>query len=598
MRRSAIGAGGAPAAILLLLAWLAPLSQGAQGPATDPDPVLRAMQQELERSRALRLVELDEPYFIEYALDDARSFSVSATLGALISKNRNHFRVPRVQVRVGGYKFDNTNYVLTDVFSGGLSFGQAPLDDDTLVLRNFLWLATDRAYKGAVAAIARKRAALRNVTVAEELDDFSRAEPVRMVLEIDQRTPEELLWTTRVRNLSALFAGYPKLIRSQVSFEDVQSASYLANSEGTLVRYPDHLSYLRIRAEGQAPDGMMVRDAAVVQALNAGSLPSGLELQRVAQSVAENVSALVGAAVGDSYVGPVLFEDQAAPQLFAQLLGGNLAVPRRPVAEPGRPAPFQPSELEGRIGLRILPEWMDVVDDPTQTHWRGRSLFGHYLLDMEGVVPEPLTLVERGVLKGFLLTRQPAKGHSGSNGRARLPGRFGAKAASFGNLFISASETVSVPALRRRLMEICEQRNKPYGIVIRKLDFPSSASLGELRRLSAGARERGGGGRLISSPALVYRVYPDGREQLVRGLEFRGVSVRSLRDIVAASDESHLFDYMGNTAALSLMGAGGFVTANAVVAPSVLFEDLELERVEEGTPTLPVVPPPELSAPR
>lgn len=594
MRLNRIKAGHGVAPILLLLAWLA----GAQEPAAVTDPVLEAMQEELERSRALRLVDLDAPYFIEYGLEDAQSFSLSATLGALISKNQDRFRVPRIQVRVGSYKFDSTNYVFTDYFSRGVGRGQMPLDNDTLVLRNYLWLATDRAYKGAVAAIARKRAALKSVTVREELDDFSKAEPLRMVLEIGKQPLDESLWSTRVRKLSALFANYRTVHRSRVSFQHIQSVSYLANSEGTLVRYPDHLAYLRIKAEGQAPDGMMVRDAAVVQTLDIESMPSELELRRVAESVAENVSALVAAPAGESYAGPVLLEDQAAPQLFAQLLGSNLAVARRPVAEPGRPAPFQPGELDNRIGSRILPEWMDVVDDPTQKQWRDRPLFGHYLVDMEGVVPQPLTLVEQGILKGFLLTRQPVKGHSESNGRARLPGRFGAKAAGYSNLFVSASETITAPALRRRLTELCAQRDKPYGIVIRKLDFPSSASLGELRRRSAGTQRRGGGGTLISQPTLVYRLYPDGREELVRGLRFRGVSTRSLRDIIAASDETHLFDLMTNTAPLSLMGAGGFIAANAVVAPSVLFEDLELELIEEELPRLPIVPPPELAASR
>ena len=62
-------------------------------------------------------------------------------------------------------------------------------------------------------------------------------------------------------------------------------------------------------------------------------------------------------------------------------------------------------------------------DDPTQIEWRGHPLFGHYLVDVDGVAPMPLSLVEKGVLKNFLLTRQPMRGFNASNGRARLPGR-------------------------------------------------------------------------------------------------------------------------------------------------------------------------------
>jgi hypothetical protein len=249
---------------------------------------------------------------------------------------------------------------------------------------------------------------------------------------------------------------------------------------------------------------MRVRDATVVQALDLDGLPPDADLERESRRIAENVAALSEAPVGETYVGPVLFEDVAAPQLIGQLLGTQLAVPRRPVSEPGRPVPFSASQLESRLGARVLPEWMSVVDDPTQQDWRGRPLFGHYRVDLEGVVPEPLTLVEDGTLKAFLLTRQPVRGHSNSNGRARLPGRYGAKTASFGNLFVSASEASSSADLRRRLLEMCEQQGKAYGIVVRKLDFPASGSSSQIQRAARAAR-RGESIEVVSSPVLAYR---------------------------------------------------------------------------------------------
>src|SRR5262249_11723365 len=158
-------------------------------------------------------------------------------------------------------------------------------------------------------------------------------------------------------------------------------------------------------------------------------------------ALAENVLALAKAPMGEAYNGPVIFEREAAAQIFAQIIGRNLALARRPVMEPGRPGSFPSSELEGRFGARILPDWMDIVDDPTQTEWRGRPLFGHYTVDSDGVLPKPMSLVEKGVLKNFLLTRQPMRGFNGSNGHARLAGGFGANAAALGNLFVRATET-------------------------------------------------------------------------------------------------------------------------------------------------------------
>jgi predicted Zn-dependent protease len=547
------------------------------------DAILESMNAELERSTGIQLQDLEKPYFIEYSLDDVHSFSVSATLGAVLARTTNHFRLPRVSVRLGSYEFDNTNYILSGFMSRGPG-AAAPLDDSVPALRTTFWLATDSAYKGALEAIARKRAALKNMT-PEELEDFWRVEPSKVLLNITPRKPDEKYWTGQVRELSTVVGDAPAVLASHVSFEDVRAVAYLANTEGTRVRCPDNLICIRIRAEGQAGDGMMIRDGAALQWLDDSARPAETELRKHAQRVAANVEAIAQSPVADNYTGPVLVEREAAAQLLAQLLGSNLVAARRPVGEPGRPLPFQPSEFAGRIGTRVLPEWIDVVDDPTATQWRGRPLFGHYTVDMEGVAPKPLKLVEKGILKDFLLTRQPVKGRSGTNGRARLPGRFGANVAAFSNLFVTAGQSKTSAELRQQLVDLCRQRELLFGIVIRKLDFPYT---GELERM------RDPGARMISPPVLVYRLYPDGKEELVRGLRFRGASSRLLRDIVAVSDESWLFDFVANAAPMAMMGAGGYVTASAVVAPSLLFEDMELERSEQELPRRPVVPPPQV----
>ncbi len=578
-------------ATLLAISGLLVHAAPAQQPAP-ADPILQAMREEIERAKMLRIVSLDAPYFIEYGVDDVESFSVSASFGGLLAARPSRLRIPRIQVRVGNYDFDNTNYVFTDLFHGPrFDTERMVLDNDVRALRTHFWLATDRAYKGSLQAIARKRSALKNLSETEKINDFARAKPFRMVLNLYKVQVDQAFWTSQVKKLSAIFTQYPALSTGTVDFESNYGGSYLMNSEGTEVRMTDSLTYVRIRASTRTADGMPVRDALVFLAHTPAGLPPEAELRRGVAEVATNVTALASAPVGESYVGPVLFEPMAAAQLFAQVLGRNLSLTRRPVGEPGRNFPFVPSEFEGREGSRVLPEWMDVVDDPTQREFRGKALLGYYPVDMEGVPPEPLTLIEKGVLKNFLLTRQPVRGFEGSNGRARLPGGFGAKYATFGNLFIRASETVTASELKARLIEMCKQRNKPYGLLIRKLDFPSSASLEELRRAAGG---QGVHGRPVSPPILVYRVYPDGREELVRGLRFRGLSTRSLRDIVAASDEAYMFDYLENGAPFSLIGSGTYVAPSTVISPAVLFEDLDLEPYSEPWPTPPVVPPPPL----
>jgi hypothetical protein len=573
---------------------------GLTGQSLDPplekDPLLRAMKDELHRSRDLRIISLDVPYFIEYRVADESNFSLRASLGALVASGQSTVRLPLVSVRVGDYAFDNTNHIYSEAYSGSrYDPDQLSLDGDYLGFRHALWLATDRAYKTAEDAIARKRSSLKNMNLPDQIPDFSKAPPVQAVLPVRRQTANETAWKDRIVKLSAIFDAYPRVLSSGVEMQITQATNYLVNSEGTVLRTPETLAFIRVVAHGLTPDGTQVRDAQVVQAFDAASLPAETELRRQVTEVADHVTALSQAPAGEAYDGPVLFEAAAAAQLFGQLLGDNLKITRKPVVDAGRTAPYVPSELENRAGAHILPEWMDVVDDPSQTEWRGHTLLGHYLYDIEGVSPAPLALIEKGTLKTFLLTRTPVlKSLDSSNGRARMTGSFGADEPGFGNLFVRATQTVSLADLKKKLLDLCRERSKPYGMLVRKLDYPSSASVDELRRLA----QSSGNQRPVSLPLLVYKVYPDGREELVRSLRFHGVSTRSFKDILAASDESYVFDFVDSNAPFALMGAGSFTTSASVIAPSLLFDELELEPVQEETPKPPIVPPPPLSGAR
>ncbi len=440
--------------------------------AQSPDPVLRAMHDEIERAKSLTIPNLEAPYFIQYVLDQEESYNVSASLGGLMERRHERFRSPDIRVRVGSYKFDNSNFAGGGGGGSRYDLERFPIENEYPILRRYFWLETDGAYKGAVEAISRKRAALRNLTQSEPLDDFAPAPPVHSVHELGKLSVDEDAWTKRTRTLSAIFSNYPGLKGSRVDFESSAGGTYVANSEGTEVSSPETVTILRAAASAQAPDGMTVRDAIAFHSLDPLHMPPDAEMARGVNALAEHVTALANAPKGEDYSGPILFEGEAGPQVFAEVLGRNLTVTRRPVTEGGRGGSAAPGEFEGRLGSRILPDYINVVDDPTQKEWRGRALFGSYEVDREGVVAQPLRLVEKGVLKNYLLTRQPVHGFSGSNGRARLPGSFGASTPAISNVFVSASETVPTADLKKKLIDLCQTRSKPYGIIIRKMDFP------------------------------------------------------------------------------------------------------------------------------
>jgi TldD protein len=193
----------------------------------------------------------------------------------------------------------------------------------------------------------------------------------------------------------------------------------------------------------------------------------------------------------------------------------------------------------------------------------------------------------------LLTTCQPVRGFPVSKGHARLPGNYGAYSAAIGNLFVKSSETTPLADLKKRLIDMTKSSGKPYGMLVRKLDYPYSATGSELQALAQASAQSGGSARPVSPPILIYRVYPDGREELVRGLRFRGLSSRStLRDILAASTETAQFDFVNVAAPLAFLGAGGYLAPASVISPGLLFEEIELEPPQDQLPKAPTVPPP------
>ena len=224
---------------------------------------------------------------------------------------------------------------------------------------------------------------------------------------------------------------------------------------------------------------------------------------------------------------------------------------------------------------------MDIVDDPTAKEWNGRPLFGNFLVDLDGVVPAPLTIVEKGMLRNMLATRQPVKGRAESNGRARLFANFGANGPAFGNLIVRAAGTSTLAELKQKLIDLVRQGGKPYGLLIRKMDFPSTASGSELQRIAARMAQDGGAARAVSLPILAYRSTPTAGRNWCAECGSKESAIRSLRDIVAAGEPA-VYDYLlENGATFACRERAPSWPERSVVAPGLLFEELQLTRAQD-----------------
>jgi hypothetical protein len=564
----------------------------AEASAVKNDVQLRAMSDELARTKTLQLNNLDKPYFVQYTIGDGDDVVITASLGGILVSVGGHARSPRVEVRVGSYQFDNTN----SIYSGGSRFGSLPIDDDYGVLRSDFWLTSDSMYKAATDQITRKRNALREIAEADQTPDLAVAKPLIEVeapahLTLDRRKWEEIL-----RRVSARFVAAPSVSQSSVRFRALSSTYRLVNSEGTIIRIPQELTDVTIRGEALAPDGTKVWNYQAAVGLTVDNLPDAQALEKMAERVAADLESLVKAPIAEDYSGPVLFEQEASAQMLASTLADAVRLQRKPVAPPGSNAgQVLESVWSSKMGSKVLPEWLSVIDDPSKEEFHGSALAGAYKVDDEGVAAERVVLVEKGVLKAFLASREPVKTITVSNGHGRLPGAWGTEMAVPGNLFIEASETTKESEMKAKLLEKAKAAGLKYGILIRRLDFPSSANGEELQSMGR-QLQKGGYSRTLNSPLLAYRVYLDGREELVRGLRFKDFSAKDLRDIALASDQPYVFNYVNNGSGFNHTDAAPSVTTTAVIAPSLLLDSVDLARAENEPGKLPIVAAPALIA--
>ncbi len=554
--------------LFCLFAFMSPqLSLHAQ---EEEDVVLKALKDELARSvDQLQLKDMEKPYYIEYRVEETETFAVRAIFGAIVNSNSNKSRFLQVSVRVGSYDFDNSGFSSPRFRYSSSGFRPLAIEDDYAALRQDIWLATDAAYKQAVEQLAGKRSLLKTKVETEEIPDFSREEPVTSINPRKSMKINSSEWEKLVRNLSEIFKEFPTIYYSGVNFSLTTTNKYFVNSEGTVVRQPGTLYMLVAQASTRAQDGMPLKHFIPFLGTNWESLPTEKEMEEAIRKMAEELTALTSAPVLEQYFGPVLVTAEAATEIFSQTLAPQLSGDRPLLMDQRGSAVVMPERnLSNRLNRRVLPSFFTVVDDPTQTSYENHSLIGAYKVDDQGVAGQKVTLIKDGFLKTLLMSRRPRKEFDRSNGHGRSVSML-SSTAHYSNLFIKATETRSFAELKQELIGLCKDEGLSYGLLVKKLDnrFFTPRDFQDMFGMAQARSRR----ETVTAPLLVYKVYvEDGREELIRGLSIDEMSVRMLRDIVAVGD-----DYSVN----NLLARGNLPTS--VVAPSVLFEEIELSKPQD-----------------
>ncbi len=577
----------------------------APGQAQSPeDDTLRAMKAEMARSLArLQTAQLGKPYFIAYRLLDVQVRAITADLGSIVNSTTTRQRFMLVQVRMGNYHIDSSNFISSGGFQGSIgNAGQVGIDGDYYSLRQDLWLATDQAYKQAADKLAAKQAFLNSLAKPPEIDDFARIQQPVVLIE-PHAVPD---WTSRdwdkeAQQASAVFRSYPDLYDGRVTYYMIYQTYYLLTSEGTELRVPSSSAAIEAAAETQAPDGMPLHDFYSFYATTPSGLPAIDQVTQHITHISQQLEALRSAPSVADYDGPVLFAPQAAGSLLAQLLAPSVSGARPPLASVAQYERLYSelggrSDWSGRIGQRVLPTSVTLFDDPSATSFDGHPLIGTYQVDAEGVQGQKVTLVQNGLLEGLLMSRRPGPDFSTSNGHGRAAG-LGTPTPAISNLFLQSNDGLSDQAMKQKLLDICKSDGMPWCLVVTRMDNPALAAIhhGEFDSMLAGMLSGVSNGDRM--PLIVYRIWTsDGHEELVRGARIVGLTVRNLRNMAAVGDTPEVFNFMQNpqfmATAFAAFGSAGGGLPSSVVTPSLLIRDVQINGPHGGEQRLPLVPMP------
>ena len=571
------------ASAILALLFAASLAMGATTnsaklPVRDPsappadEALLDAMQAELHRAMttlgavpsANAATLAVKPYFLSYSVADTESVTIAAQFGAITNSAASHNRIADVQVRLGTPALDNTH---GDHRTSALTTIPLPLNDNRTAIERTLWFATNRGYGKALDALEKVKTEQQVRAKEEDTSaDFSAQKPIDDVLasaaplEVDRTA-----WATRLRAISAVFRQHENILYDTVILQVSHETDYFVSSEGSRIAAPIQVARLIVLARTRAADGMDLFRAETFESDADGKLPDQAAILAKTEAMAKNLDDLRSAPITEPYDGPAILSGRAAAVFFHEVLGHRLEGQRQRGDEEGQ-------TFTKMLGKPILPSFLSVVDDPTMASLNGNALSGHYLFDDEGQPAERVDLVDNGVLKDFLMSREPIASFAESNGHGRAQtGRM--PTGRQGNLIVTSTKTVPEPELREMLKAEAKKQGKAYGLLFEDI----SSGFAVTTRRSPQAFQ--------VIPLVVYRVYVDGRpDELVRGVSIVGTPLAALSRIVATGDHQDIFN--GECGAES-----GTIPVSAV-APAMLVSEIETQRQAQGTARPPLVPPP------
>ncbi|MHC4598072.1 MAG: TldD/PmbA family protein [Planctomycetota bacterium] len=552
-----------------------PVAQ-AQAPPKEKEvakhAVLQAMEKELARSYKELQGKGPHPfYYLSYIAWETDEVSIGAEYGAMTNMPTSKLprRLLNVSARVGSYKLDNTHQIRGGGF--GYSFGgwggeSLPVEDDVEALRTVIWSATDEAFKSAQERFSKVKTDKKVMVEEEDLsDDFSRETSHVAIRGLVKQGLDVEAWQDKIRAFSARFKAYPHMLDSGVSIRARAQNRWFVSSEGTTIQSGQAGYRIGITGQTKAEDGMNLFLVKTFFSPDVEHLPKDEEVEAEIDKLATTLAKLREAPLVEPFVGPAILCNKAAAVFFHEIFGHRIEGHRQRDVDEGQ-------TFTKKVGKRIMPEFITIVEAPPAKKLGDPFLMGHYDFDDEGVPAQKVTVVENGILKNFLMNRTPVKGFPRSNGHGRCqPGS--TPVARMANTLIQSSKRVPFAQLKKMLIEEVKKQGKPYGLMFHEIAggftmtgryFPQTFKV---------------------MPLLVTRVYVDGRpDELVRGVDIVGTPIMSLEQMIATGDDEAAFH--------GFCGAESGSVPVSSICPSVLVASIEVEKTSKEQDRPPLLPPP------
>ena len=550
------------AAVALLAAPAGP----AEKPVQNPLPLLQAMKDELDHSLGALRKQPTPPYFLSYEITEMQNVGVSGAFGVLTRSSRSRRRQLDLDLRVGDYSLDNTRPV-RDSFDFSSRYGnlEVPLDNDAAAIRSVLWYHTDQKYKRAVEQLTKVKTNIQvKVDQEDRSADFSKEPPTVFSEALVPVKADPAAWEQKVRTYSRLFAKIPNLYDGGADLFVTGETRWYVSSEGSAIQTSQATYRLMIHAMTKADDGMELPRYESFSAFSPEGLPDDATVLKTVERMIADLQALRSAPIVEPYTGPAILSGRASGVFFHEVFGHRVEGHRQKNVE-------ESQTFKKKLGEPILPEAFSVYFDPTVTRVGSTDLVGAYRVDNQGVKARRVTVVDKGVFKAFLMSRSPIEGFPSSNGHGRKQAGL-APVSRQSNLIVEVAHPLSRTVLKQRLLEEVQQAGKPFGLFFDDIQGGFTTT-----------------GRTTPNafnvlPILVYRVYPDGREELVRGVDLIGTPLTAFSRILAGDDQPGFFNGM--------CGAESGAVPVGAVSPAILVGQVEVQKKAQSQERAPLLPAP------